>query len=76
MVAELVVPSPKLQKYEVTEPVALFVNRTVRGAVPETTFVVKFDTGAAGAGFTVIVILTLLLPPGPVTVNVAVYVPV
>ena len=57
------------------EPVAPFVNCTIKGTVPETTFVVKFDTGAAGVGFTFIVVLTLLLPPGPVTFNATVYVP-
>ena len=72
---ELVVPSPKLHKYDVMEPVDLLVNVTLKGAVPEVTLVVKLATGAAGGGFTVMVIVMPSVPPWPITVKVAVYVP-
>ena len=57
------------------EPVDLLVNATFKGAVPEVTFVVKFATGGGGAGFTLIFTVMQSLPPWPITVNAAVYVP-
>ena len=73
--AVLVVPSPKLHRYDVMGPVDLLMNITFKGELPEVTFALKFETGTETLPFTLIVALTLLLPLGLLTVKVAVYVP-
>ena len=72
----LVVPSPKLHRYDVMEPVDLLVNATFKGAFPEVTFAVKLGAGAGTAlPVTLIIVPMLLLPPGPVTFSTTLYVP-
>src|SRR5436309_1313101 len=67
------VPSPKFQSHVVMLPVDWSVNCTVNGTWPEVGFAVKFAVGGGGGGaVTVMVALLLSLPPGPVTVSVAV----
>ena len=50
------------------EPVDLLINCTIKGAVPEATFVVKLTAGAErrSAGYSLLSCSMLLLPPGPV----------
>ena len=73
MKALLVVPSPKLQMYDVIEPVDLLTNSTFKGAVPEVMFAVKFDTGPPGA--TLMVRDFVDVPPAPAAAKVTVYLP-
>jgi hypothetical protein len=64
--------SPKLHCHDVIVPVDVSVNVTARGAVPVVGLALKDATAGA---LTTIWWLTESVPPGPLTVNDAVYVP-
>ena len=67
----LVVPSPKSHAHVVTEPVVVFENATLNGALPLVGLALKFTTGAAGVLLTVMTEVDVLVtvPPGPVAVK-------
>ena len=71
----LVVLSPKFHAYDVITPVDVLVNFTGKGISPDIGVADILATGGFGGAFAVIVIVFALVPPGPVTVNVALYVP-
>ena len=63
-------PSPKSHAYVWIVPVDVSVNCTAKGLEPLEGLAEKFATG--GGSETVIVVLFVSDPPGPVTVNLAV----
>ena len=66
-------PSPKFQSRLVMLPLDWSVNCTLKGALPEVGFALKFAVGAGGGGVVTWIVRFLLFdPPLPVTVNVTV----
>ena len=63
--------SPKFHVYCVALPVVVFVKLTLNGATPLFVDTEKFATGAEGL-LTLICRVTLLSPPGPLTVSLTV----
>ena len=67
--------SPKSQLWAVTTPVDRSVKLTVSGAVPEVGLAEKTATGAVWGSVTPMACEAESVPPGPVTVSVAVKFP-